>query len=134
VVDRPPKRDEAIADQEAFWDLMRPSNLTNPAIIEKLGKQFLKSTPENTKYAMSLLIIPGHEEYCNGMDQNLALVMQGHIAICHCSLSIAASVVAARWNMLVQNTSVCSFGVSVPTRPTWGVGGALWAQQDTMVI
>jgi hypothetical protein len=44
----PPKRNEAIADQQAFWDLMRPSNLTNPAIIEKFGKQFLETTPENT--------------------------------------------------------------------------------------
>jgi hypothetical protein len=130
----PPKRNEAIADQQAFWDLMRPSNLTNPAIIEKFGKQFLETTPENTKYAMSLLIIPGHEEYCNIIDQNLALVMQGNIAICHRSLSIAASEVAARWKALVQNTSVCPFGVSVPHPPRRGVGGALRAQQDTMVI
>jgi hypothetical protein len=134
----PLKRNEAIADQQAFWDLMRPSNLTNAAIIEKFGKQFLETTPENTKYAMSLLIIPGHEEYCNVMDQNLALVMQGNIAICHRSLSIAASVVAAKWKALVQNTSVCPFGVAVPHPPRRGVGGALQTQQqetqETMVI
>ena len=54
------------------------------------------------------------------MDQNLALVMQGNIAICHRSLSIAASVVAARWKVLVQNPSVCPFGVSVPRPPRRG--------------
>jgi multiple sugar transport system substrate-binding protein len=76
----PSKGDEAIADPQGFWDPMRPSNLTNPAIIEKFGKQFLETTLENTKYAMSLLMIPGNEEYFNVMDQNLALVMQGNIS------------------------------------------------------
>jgi ABC-type glycerol-3-phosphate transport system substrate-binding protein len=68
----PTKGDEAIADPQGFWDLMRLSNLTNLAIIEKFGTQFLGTTLENTKYAMSLLMILGNEEYFNVMDQNLA--------------------------------------------------------------
>ncbi|MDQ3828280.1 MAG: extracellular solute-binding protein, partial [Candidatus Tectomicrobia bacterium] len=74
----PTKGDEAIADPQGFWDPMRPSNLNNPAIIEKFGKQFLETTLENTKYAVSLLMIPGNEEYFNVFDQNVALVMQGN--------------------------------------------------------
>ena len=43
----------------------------------QFGKQFLETTLENTKYATSLLMLPGNEEYFNVLDKNLALVMQG---------------------------------------------------------
>jgi multiple sugar transport system substrate-binding protein len=72
----PTKGDEAIADGQGFWDPMRASNVTNPAIIEKFGKQFVETTMENAKYATSLLMLEGNEEYFNILDKNLALVMQ----------------------------------------------------------
>ena len=76
----PTKGDEAIADPKGFWDPMRGSNLKHEGIIAKFGKQFLEATLENTKYATSLLMLPGNEEYFNVLDKNLALVMQGNLS------------------------------------------------------
>jgi multiple sugar transport system substrate-binding protein len=94
----PSKGDEAIADPQGFWDPFRKTNLTDPAIIEKFGKQFLETTMENTKYAMSLLMIPGNEEYFNVLDQNLALVMQGNIAA-----EEAAKRITEGWNRITED-------------------------------
>jgi multiple sugar transport system substrate-binding protein len=94
----PTKGDEAIADPQGFWDPFRQTNLTDPAIIEKFGKQFLETTMENTKYAMSLLMIPGNEEYFNVLDQNLALVMQGNVAA-----EEAAKRIEDGWNRITDD-------------------------------
>jgi ABC-type glycerol-3-phosphate transport system substrate-binding protein len=94
----PTKGDEAIADPNGLWDPMRQSNLTDPAIIEKFGKQFLETTLENAKYAVSLLAIPGNEEYFNVLDQNLALVMQGNIPV-----EEAAKRIEEGWNKITDD-------------------------------
>jgi multiple sugar transport system substrate-binding protein len=94
----PTKGDEAIADPNGLWDPMRTSNLTDPAIIEKFGKQFLETTLENAKYAISLLALPGNEEYFNVLDQNLALVMQGNIAAAE-----AAKRIEEGWNKITND-------------------------------
>ena len=75
----PTKGDEAIAHPQGFWDPMRRSNLTNEAILAKFGQQFVEVTLENTKYATSLLMLPGNEAYFNVLDKHLALVMQGNM-------------------------------------------------------
>jgi len=94
----PTKGDEAISDPQGFWDPFRASNLTNPAVIEKFGKQFVETTMANTKYAVSLLMIPGNEEYFNVLDQNLALVMQGNIAA-----EEAAKRIEDGWNRITDD-------------------------------
>jgi multiple sugar transport system substrate-binding protein len=94
----PTKGDEAIADPQGFWDPFRASNLSNGAIIEKFGQQFLETTMANTKYAMSMLMIPGNEEYFNVLDQNLALVMQGNIAA-----EEAAKRIEEGWNRITDD-------------------------------
>ena len=94
----PTKGDEAIADGKGFWDPMRRSNLTNPAIIEKFGKQFLETTMENAKYATSLLMIEGNEEYFNVLDKNLALVMQGNA-----TPEEAAKHIETGWNKITND-------------------------------
>jgi multiple sugar transport system substrate-binding protein len=94
----PTKGDEAIADGQGFWDPMRRSNLTNPAIIEKFGKQFLETTMENAKYATSLLMLEGNEEYFNILDKNLALVMQGNA-----TAEEAAAHIEADWNRVTED-------------------------------
>jgi multiple sugar transport system substrate-binding protein len=94
----PTKGDEAIAHPDGFWDPFRKSNLDNPAIIEKFGKQFIETTLENTKYVTSLLMIPGNEEYFNVLDQNVALVMQGNI-----SAEQAAKQIADGWNRVTDD-------------------------------
>jgi multiple sugar transport system substrate-binding protein len=94
----PTKGDEAIADPQGFWDPFRASNLTNPAILEKFGQQFVETTMANTKYAVSLLMIPGNEEYFNVFDQNVALVMQGNI-----SAEEAAKRIADGWNKITDD-------------------------------
>jgi multiple sugar transport system substrate-binding protein len=94
----PTKGDEAIADPQGFWDPMRASNIANPAIIEKFGKQFLETTLANTKYAVSLLMIPGNEEYFNVFDQNVALVMQGNIPP-----EEAAKRIEEGWNKITED-------------------------------
>ena len=75
----PTKGDEAMAHPQGFWDPMRRSNLTNETILAKFGQQFVEVTLENTKYATSLLMLPGNEEYFNILDKHLALVMQGNM-------------------------------------------------------
>jgi multiple sugar transport system substrate-binding protein len=94
----PTKGDEAIADGKGFWDPMRRSNLTNPAIIDKFGKQFLETTMENAKYATSLLMLEGNEEYFNILDKNLALVMQGNA-----TAEEAAANIEAGWNNVTED-------------------------------
>jgi multiple sugar transport system substrate-binding protein len=94
----PTKGDEAIAHLEGFWDPFRKSNLSNPAIIEKFGKQFIETTLENTKYVTSLLMIPGNEEYFSVFDQNVALVMQGNI-----SAEEAAKRIEEGWNRVTDD-------------------------------
>jgi multiple sugar transport system substrate-binding protein len=47
---------------------------------------------------MSLLMIPGNEEYFNVMDQNLALVMQGNI-----SAEEATKKIADGWNKITDD-------------------------------
>ena len=75
----PTKGDEAIAHPQGFWDPIRHSNLTNEAILAKFGQQFVEVTLENTRYATSLLMLPGNEAYFNVLDKHLALVMQGNM-------------------------------------------------------
>src|SRR5499433_823461 len=94
----PTKGDEAIAHPEGFWDPFRKSNLSNPAIIEKFGQQFIETTMENTKYVTSLLMIPGNEEYFNVLDQNVALVMQGTM-----SPEEAAKNIDEGWNKVTDD-------------------------------
>ena len=94
----PTKGDEAIADPKGFWDPMRGSNLTHEGIIAKFGKQFVETTLENTKYATSLLMLPGNEEYFNVLDKNLALVMQGNL-----SAEDAAKQIEAGWNKVTED-------------------------------
>ena len=38
----PVKGDEAIAHPQGFWQPLRPSNLTNEAILSKFGPQFVE--------------------------------------------------------------------------------------------
>jgi multiple sugar transport system substrate-binding protein len=94
----PTKGDEAIADGKGFWDPMRRSNLTNPAVIEKFGKQFLETTMENAKHATSLLMLEGNEEYFNVLDKNLALVMQGNA-----TPEEAVKNIEAGWNRITDD-------------------------------
>jgi multiple sugar transport system substrate-binding protein len=94
----PTKGDEAIADGKGFWDPMRRSNLSHEGIIAKFGKQFLETTMENTKYATSLLMLPGNEEYFNVLDKNLALVMQGNL-----SAEDAARKIEEGWNKVTDD-------------------------------
>jgi multiple sugar transport system substrate-binding protein len=94
----PTKGDEAIADPQGFWDPFRQSNLTNSAILEKFGRQFVETTMANTKYAVSLLMIPGNEEYFNVLDQHLALVMQGNL-----TAEEAAKRIAEGWNRITDD-------------------------------
>ena len=75
----PQQGDVAIADPRGFWDPMRRSNLENPAVVEKFGRQFIETTMANTKYAISLLMLEGNYEYFDVLDKNLALVMQGNM-------------------------------------------------------
>lgn len=94
----PTKGDEAIADAKGFWDPMRQSNLSNPAILEKFGKQFVETTMENAKYATSLLMLEGNEEYFNVLDKNLALVMQGNA-----TPEEAAKQIDSGWNKVTED-------------------------------
>jgi multiple sugar transport system substrate-binding protein len=94
----PTKGDEAIADGKGFWDPMRRSNLHHEGIVAKFGRQFLEVTLENTKYATSLLMLPGNEEYFNVMDKNLALVMQGNL-----TAEEAAKKIEEGWNKVTDD-------------------------------
>lgn len=94
----PTKGDEAIADPKGFWEPMRQSNLSNPGIAEKFGQQFLETTIENAKYATSMLMLPGNEEYFNAFDKHLAVVMQGNIPA-----EEAARRIEADWNKITSD-------------------------------
>jgi multiple sugar transport system substrate-binding protein len=94
----PTKGDEAIADPKGYWDPMRGSNLTHEGIIAKFGKQFVEATLENTKYATSLLMLPGNEEYFNVLDKSLALVMQGNL-----TAEAAAKEIETGWNKVTDD-------------------------------
>ncbi|ETW92856.1 MAG: hypothetical protein ETSY1_41795 [Candidatus Entotheonella factor] len=94
----PTKGDEAIADGKGFWDPMRKSNLTNEAVIEKFGQQFLETTMANAKHAISLLMLEGNEEYFNVLDKNLALVMQGNL-----KAEDAAKRIETGWNKITED-------------------------------
>jgi ABC-type glycerol-3-phosphate transport system substrate-binding protein len=94
----PTKGDEAIADPKGFWDPLRQSNLSNPAIAEKFGQQFLETTIENAKYATSMLLLPGNEAYFNALDKHLALTMQGNIPA-----EEAARRIEADWNKITSD-------------------------------
>ena len=94
----PTKGDEAIAHPQGFWEPMRRSNLTNEAILAKFGQQFVEVTLENTKYATSLLMLPGNAEYFHVLDTHLALVMQGNL-----SPEDAAQKIEAGWNNVTDD-------------------------------
>jgi multiple sugar transport system substrate-binding protein len=68
---------EAIAHPKGFWDPYRASNLTDPAILKRYGKQHVETTLENAKYTVSLLMIEGNYEYFKILDNGLAEVMSG---------------------------------------------------------
>ena len=94
----PAKGDEAIAHPQGFWEPLRPSNLTNEAILTKFGQQFVEVTLENTQYVTALLMLPGNEEYFTVLDTHLALVMQGTM-----SPEEAAHKIAAGWNQVTDD-------------------------------
>lgn len=94
----PAKGDEAMAHPQGFWEPMRPSNLTNEAIVSKFGQQVVEVALENTKYVTALLMLPGNGEYFAVLDQHLALVMQGTM-----SPEDAASKIAAGWNKVTDD-------------------------------
>ena len=77
---------------------MRASNLTNESIIAKFGQQFLETTMANAKYATSLLMLEGNEEYFNVLDKNLAQVMQGNL-----SAEDAAKRIEAGWDKVTDD-------------------------------
>lgn len=90
--------DKLIADPVGFWDPMRFSNLTNPDIIKKFGKQFLETTLHNTRYAVPILMLQGNFEYNNVLDKNLTLVMQGSI-----TAEEAAKRIEKQWNDITDD-------------------------------
>jgi multiple sugar transport system substrate-binding protein len=94
----PTKGDEAIAHTQGFWEPMRRSNLTNTAILDRFGPQFVEVTLDNTRYATSLLMLPGNAEYFQVLDTNLALVMQGNMAA-----EEAAKKIEAGWNQITDD-------------------------------
>ena len=93
----PVKGDEAIAHPQGFWQPLRPSNLTNEAILSKFGPQFVEVTLENTKHVTALLMLPDSEQYFTVLDKYLALVMQGTMAPAE-----AAPKIAEGWNRVTD--------------------------------
>ncbi len=69
--------DEAVADVDGFWDPFRKSNLTDPAIQKKYGKEFLSITMADADCAIPMLLIPGNREYFNAIDVRLGEALQG---------------------------------------------------------
>jgi multiple sugar transport system substrate-binding protein len=116
----PNKGDELIADPKGFWDPFRKSNLTNPAIIDKFGQQFLETTIANAEYATSLLAIQGNYEYWNVLDKNLTLVMQGNI-----TAEEAAKRIEAGWNGITDDIG------RQEQIEAWRAGVAMGAYIDT---
>jgi multiple sugar transport system substrate-binding protein len=94
----PTKGDEIIGDPKGFWDPLRESNRTNKDILDKFTKELVEVTLDNTKFAISLLMIEGNYEYYNVMDKNLALVMQGNI-----SAEEAAKNIEEGWNKITED-------------------------------
>lgn len=94
----PAKGDEAMAHPQGFWEPMRPSNLTNEAIVSKFGQQCVEVALENTRYVTALLMLPGNGEYFTVLDKHLALVMQGTM-----SPEDAAHKIAAGWNKVTDD-------------------------------
>ena len=90
--------DEAIAHPKGFWDPFRDINLKNDAIKKRFGEQFLATTMENSKYAVSLLLIEGNYEYFKILDNNLADVMNGNIVP-----EEAAKRIEAGWNRVTED-------------------------------
>lgn len=90
--------DEAVAHPKGFWDPYRTSNLTNKAILDRFGADFVKTTLENSKYAASLLLIEGNYEYFKVLDNNLADVMNGNI-----SAEEAARRIETGWNKVTAD-------------------------------
>jgi multiple sugar transport system substrate-binding protein len=94
----PAKGDELIADPMGFWDPLRESNLTNPAILKKFGKQLVETTIGNTEFAVSLLMIRGNSEYQSVLTKNLTQVIQEKI-----SAEKAAKQIEEGWNKITDD-------------------------------
>jgi multiple sugar transport system substrate-binding protein len=90
--------DEAIAHPKGFWDPFRESNLKHAGIRKKFGEQFLATTMENSKYAISLLMLEGNAEYFNVLDKALADVMNNNT-----SAEEAAKRIEAGWNKVTDD-------------------------------
>jgi multiple sugar transport system substrate-binding protein len=90
--------DDAIAHPKGFWDPFRQSNLKHAGIEKKFGREFLEVTMENSKNAVSLLMIEGNYEYFNILDKNLADVMNGNA-----SAEDAAKRIEAGWNKVTKD-------------------------------
>jgi len=89
---------EAIAHPKGFWDPYRTSNLTDPAILKRFGKQHVDTMLENAKYTVSLLMIEGNYEYFKILDNNLADVMSGNQ-----KPEEAAKKIEAGWNRVTED-------------------------------
>jgi multiple sugar transport system substrate-binding protein len=90
--------DDAIAHPRGFWDPFRESNFKHEGIRKKFGDEFLKVTMENSKNAVSLLMIEGNYEYFNILDKNLADVMNGNA-----TAEEAAKRIEAGWNKVTSD-------------------------------
>ena len=90
--------DDAIAHPKGFWDPFRQSNFNHAGIEKKFGKDFLSVTMENSKSAVSLLMIEGNYEYFNILDKNLADVMNGNA-----TAEEAAKKIEAGWNKVTAD-------------------------------
>jgi len=90
--------DDAIAHPRGFWDPFRETNFKHEGIKKKFGEEFLKVTMENSKNAVSLLMIEGNYEYFNILDKNLADVMNNNN-----TAEEAAKRIEAGWNKVTSD-------------------------------
>ena len=90
--------DRAIAHPKGFWDPFRASNLTHEGVIGKFGRQFIDTTMENSKSAISLLLIEGNYEYFNILDKYLADVMNDNR-----TAEEAAALIEKGWNEVTED-------------------------------
>ena len=90
--------DRAIAHPKGFWDPFRTSNLTHEGIVGKFGRQFIDTTMENSKNAISLLLLEGNYEYFNILDKHLASVMNGNVTAAE-----AAALIEKGWNDVTED-------------------------------
>src|SRR5215204_104615 len=90
--------DEAVAHPKGFWDPFRADQINNKAITDRFGKEFVKVTLENSKFAASLLLIEGNYEYFKVLDNNLADTMNGNI-----TPEEAAKRIEAGWNKVTSD-------------------------------